>query len=84
MCAPCFTACISRGIFCNGVIIWPSGFRQNMTADYIFNSRCVQVEDFYPPPPFLSLEGAGLAALGEAGSLLGADLKNHLIAVNFM
>lgn len=53
-----------------------------MTADYIFNSRCVQVEDFYPP--FLSLEGAGLAALGEAGSLLGADLKNHFIAVNFM
>ncbi len=43
-------------------MIWPSGFRQNMTADYIFNLQCVQVER-----GFFFLVGAGLAALGEAG-----------------
>lgn len=58
--ARCCDACISWSKICNEVMIWPSGVRQNMTADYIFNLECVQVKVFSPL-------GAGLAALGEAG-----------------
>lgn len=45
-------------------MIWPSGFRQNMIADYIFN-LCAGGGFFLN---LFILVGAGPAALGEAGT----------------
>ncbi len=45
--ARCCDACIFWAKICNEVMIWPGGIRQNMTADYIFNLQCVQVEVFF-------------------------------------
>lgn len=64
MCARRCAACISWAQICSEVMIWPSGFRQNIIVDNIFNLRAGG--GFYLFIYFLV--GAGPAALGEAGT----------------